>query len=99
MTAVSETENEPVCVYVWTGFCSVEVPPSPNDHDQSTGPPRDWSVKETARGTVPVRGTAAKFAITGSSAEVTVMYPGTDLVSVADPSRAVRLTVKAPARV
>ncbi len=42
------TLNAPALVYVWDGFCSVDVPPSPNcqNHSFATPHPKTlWSVK------------------------------------------------------
>jgi hypothetical protein len=47
---------------VWVEFCSVEVFPSPNDHDHEVGVFVDRSVKLTVSGAVPFVTFAVKFA-------------------------------------
>ena len=46
---------------VWTGFCSVEVPPSPKSQRQPYAHSDDASVKRTTSGAVPFVRSAVKF--------------------------------------
>lgn len=54
------TEYIPAFKYVWDGFCTLEVDPSPNVHDQLVGEPVEMSLKDTTRGIAPVIGLAVK---------------------------------------
>jgi uncharacterized protein (DUF58 family) len=60
--AVSFAVYVPAAVYVWEGFCAVEVPPSPKSQAHDVGAPVEVSVKLTGNGAVPVTGEAAKDA-------------------------------------
>jgi hypothetical protein len=50
----------PAAVYVWEGFWSADVPPSPKSQAQEAGAPVEVSVKFTGSGAVPVVGEAVK---------------------------------------
>jgi hypothetical protein len=43
----------PAPAYVCNGFCTVDVPPSPNDHAQEVGEGEDVSLNWTVRGEIP----------------------------------------------
>ena len=66
----------PAFKYVWVGFCSVDVVPSPNAHDQLVGIPVERSRKETTSGCVPVFRSAVKpaFRTPGSGVGVGVGF-------------------------
>ena len=51
--AVSVTVKVPEVAYVWTGFCSVEVPPSPKSHAHEVGDSVVESINWTDNGAVP----------------------------------------------
>ena len=53
----------PVLLYVYTGFFSVELPPSPNVHLHASGDPVLLSIKLTVRGSDPEAGDAEKAAV------------------------------------
>lgn len=53
LLAVNVTVYNPVLLYVYVGFFSVEFPPSPKVHLHEFGDPVLWSVKLTVRGTFP----------------------------------------------
>ena len=72
LETVRLTEYVPGEVYVWLGFCAVDVPPSPKLHDQDVGLPDEVSVKATASGAGPLVGDAVKLA-TGGGGGVAVM--------------------------
>jgi hypothetical protein len=72
--AVRLTVYHPASVYVWTGFCSVEVVPSPKSHNHELGLPRDESVNVTVNGAISEVGEAEKFAAT--------IKPGGGVVSI-----------------
>ena len=81
--------------WVWLGFWSVLVVPSPKFQDQLVGVPVEESVKFTASGAVPLLGLALKLAtgaVTGGAVAVIV------LVVLLDPPelRTVKLTVQVP---
>ena len=59
------TEYRLVLEYVWEGFCSVEIEPSPNVQNQLVGVPEERSWNETTRGSSPVFGFAVKSAFSG----------------------------------
>src|SRR5262249_56534682 len=65
----------PDAVYVWDGFCCVDVPPSPKVHEYDSGcasgsnEPRLENV--TASGTVPIVGVAFTTAVGGVFPEPT----------------------------
>ena len=52
--AVRVTVYVPAAEYVWIGLCTVDVPPSPNDHDHEVGEFDDKSMNWTLNGAVPV---------------------------------------------
>jgi hypothetical protein len=81
-------------VYSYTGFCSYEVPPSPNTHVHDVGVLVDVSLNWTANGAIPY----VKFAVnevTGSTS-VTVIYAVSETVSLPAELVDVRVTVKDP---
>ncbi len=59
------TENDPVVVYLCTGFRTVEKFPSPKDQFQEEGKCSDVSLNWIVRGTSPVVIFAVKFATGG----------------------------------
>jgi hypothetical protein len=64
--AVRNTPYVPGFAKVWTGFCTVAVPPSPKCHDHDVGVPLYVrSEKVTSSGVVPERGVAEKSAVSG----------------------------------
>ena len=63
--AVSATVKRPVVVYVWLGFCAVEVYVSPKLQDHAVGEFVEESVKVTANGTAPIVGVPEKAATGG----------------------------------
>ncbi len=58
---------------MWVGCRSVEVAPSPNDHDHDVGDPEDLSVKSTSSGAVPDVGEAVKDVCNAGVVTVTVI--------------------------
>jgi N-acetylmuramic acid 6-phosphate (MurNAc-6-P) etherase len=66
----------------------VLVPPSPKFQDHAVTPPVELSVNETASGTVPLVGDAAKFATGNGGATVTVDSKNDDPIAL----EAVRIT-------
>ena len=85
----------PGLVYVWVGFCSVEVPPSPNAHDHAVGLPLEASVNATCNGDDPDVGDALNDADGGGGGETDTKL---DRVTVSDPPAllAVNVTVNVP---
>src|SRR3990170_3011804 len=71
VTSESVTMTCATCVpgveYVWRGFSSVLVPPSPNVHEYvyAVDPPLTVTVKDTASGMLPDNGLAAAVAVRG----------------------------------
>jgi hypothetical protein len=91
----SETAYVPTELKVYTGFWSVEVPPSPKDQYHPVGALVEVSVNWTARGLTP----EVTFAVnddTGIAAS-TVMYPVRETVLLPAELVAVRVTVYEPA--
>jgi len=72
--AFRRTVYDPGVSYVYEGFLSVDVFPSPKSHDQDVGFPVDWSIKVTVSGLVPLLGDAVNSE-TGAGISETVMYP------------------------
>jgi hypothetical protein len=56
LVTVSVTVFVPAVVYVWLGFCDVEVPPSPKFHSHDVGDPVEVSVNWMAWPAVGVAG-------------------------------------------
>jgi len=54
---------------VWTGFCSVELAPSPKSHAHDVGSLAEISVNWTVRFVVPEVGVAVKSAFGGKYSE------------------------------
>jgi len=73
LVAVRLTEYVPAAVYVWFGFCTVAVAPSPKFHAHAVGDPVEVSLNCTAKGADPVVGDAVNAA-TGATAVETVRY-------------------------
>jgi hypothetical protein len=96
--AVSVTVYVPAEVYACTGFCSVELPPSPNDQTHEVGELVDESMNWTVVGTVPEVTFEWNNATGVTAAELTVINPllVTVSLSVFD---AVSVTVYVPAEV
>jgi hypothetical protein len=55
---------------MYVGFCSVDVPPSPNSQYHDVGEPEDTSVNWTVSGPTPVDGEALKPALSTSGVGV-----------------------------
>ena len=91
--AVRVTVNVPAVAYVYTGFCSVDVPPSPNDHAQPVGEFVEESTNWTERGSTPEVMLETNAAVGAAVDLLTVMYPVRVTVSLPAVLDAVRLTV------
>jgi hypothetical protein len=89
--APSDTEYDPTELNVYTGFWSVDVPPSPKVQYHPVGVLLEVSVNWTIRGRIPEVTLAVKDA-TGTAA-FTVIYPGWDTVLLPMALDAVRVTV------
>ena len=63
---MSATVYEPVVLYVWLGFCAVDVPPSPKVQLQLVTVGEDRSEKFTVSGPTPEVGLPLKFAVGGT---------------------------------
>jgi len=65
LLTVRLTEYVPAFRYTYNGLCAMDVPPSPNVHDQDVTGPVDASVNYTASGLFPDVGLPVKLAVTG----------------------------------
>src|SRR5258706_8077336 len=70
---VSDTPYEPCAEYACTGFCAVDVAPSPKLHCQDVGEPVERSVKVTLARTAGDAGVMSKAAETGGVAGIAVV--------------------------
>jgi hypothetical protein len=92
LATVRLTVFDPAVVYVWLGFRTVDIVPSPKFHSHEAGVPADVSVNWTACPAVGEAGLKANEA-ERATAIVTVRVVAFDPV----PSATVRVTVLAPA--
>jgi len=90
----SETAYDPTEVNVYTGFWSVEVPPSPKDQYHPVGAFVEVSVNWTVRGLTPEVTFAVKEVM--GIAACTVTYPAWEKVLLPAELVAVRVTVYEP---
>jgi hypothetical protein len=97
LVVVSVTVYVPAVVNVCTGFGSVDVPPSPNDHTHDAGEFVDMSTNCTLRGTVPLVVFETNDATGADAALPAVIYPLFVSVSVPAAFVAARITVYVPA--
>jgi hypothetical protein len=93
LVAVSVTVYVPSVAYVCTGFESVEVPPSPNDHTHAVGELVEESRYCTESGTDPEVTLATKETAGTDAAFVTVTYPVLVRVSLPAEFVAIKVTV------
>ena len=69
----SVTVYVPFAEYLWEGFLSVDVLPSPKVHTHEVGELVDVSVNATVSGNFPVVGVPVKLATGATAAVLTVM--------------------------
>ena len=81
---------------MWTGFCEVDDPPSPNDQTHDVGEFVEESTNWTDRGMVPDVTFATKFATGAESDLLTVIYPVLVIVLLPAVLVAVSVTVYVP---
>jgi len=80
LVTVSVTVYVPALVYVWEGFCEVDVPPSPNDQTQDVGEFMEESTNCTVSGASPDVTEATKNAVGISGSSVARIYSDCEIV-------------------
>ena len=83
-------------MYVWDGFCRVDVVPSPNDHTHDVGESVEESTNWVVSGAVPEVSVDTKDATGIVATLLTLIYPDREIVSLPAALVAVSVTVKLP---